>query len=193
MAADDGKNKKDEKKDDAKNVAKGPPKEDMNDEMKGWIYLGELTESDFQDGLWPIKKNGKTGKKEGKDKEWADIKVEGVLSPHGIGMHPPNNGKAGLAFALDRRYSRFKGKVAINDDGEGFFGPAVFEIIADKKTRLWQSKPVKSPGRVQEFDIDVSNVRTLAIQTISPQFSNGLHAVWVEPMLKIKEEAKKAP
>ena len=42
-------------------------------------------------------------------------------------------------------------------------------------------------GRVQEFDVNVSNAKTIAIQTVSTKFSDGLHAVWLDPVLKVKE------
>ena len=151
----------------------------------GWIFLSDLKEVDFKDGPWPIKKNGKTGNPDG-----SEIVVDGVRSPKGIGMHPPNMGAAGLIFNLDRKYERFKGKVALNDKSDGVFGPVLFEIYLDNK-RVFQSKPLQRPGRDQEFDIDVSRAKLLGIQTSSAKFSNGLQAVWIDPMLKEKEEEKK--
>ena len=160
---------------------KEPTKEPKKTEAPaGWVYVSDLTEADYKDGFWPIKKNGKTGEK---DKE---IMIEGEPSPKGIGMHPPNMGAAGLMFNLERKYSRFKGKVALNDGADGFFGPVVFEILVNKK-RVWQSKPLQKVGRVQDFDIDVSNAASLTIQTLSPKFCQGLQAVWLDPILKLKE------
>jgi hypothetical protein len=152
---------------------------------KGFVFLSDLKEFDFKDGPWPIRKNGKTGNPDG-----SDIMFDGVRSPKGIGMHPPNTGAAGLVFNLDRRYERFKGSVALNDKAEGFFGPVVFEIFVDNK-KVWVSKPIQTSGREQAFDIDVSKGKLLGIQTTTRQFSNGLQAVWLGPMLKEKEEEKK--
>jgi Protein kinase domain/NPCBM/NEW2 domain len=152
---------------------------------KGFVFLSDLKESDFKDGPWPIKKNGKTGNPNGED-----IIVNGMKSPKGIGMHPPGSGAAGLLFNLDRKYDRFKGRVALNDKARGVFGPVVFEIFVDNK-RVWQSRPIQQAEREQEFDIDVSKAKLLGIQTSTRQFADGLQAVWVDPMLKLKEEEMK--
>jgi hypothetical protein len=160
-----------------------PTKDDPKTEApKGHVFLSDLKEDDYKDGTWPITKNGKLG-----DGKKTDISIEGELFPKGICMHPPNMGAAGLSFNVDGKYERFKGKVALNDGADGIFGPVLFEIYVNKK-RVWQSKPMQKTGRVQEFDIDVSRAKSLAIQTVSTKFSNGLHAVWLDPVLKLKEE-----
>ena len=62
---------------------------------------------------------------------------------------------------------------------------------AINKKRVWQSRPIQTAGREQEFDIDVSKAKELAIQTSTRQFADGLHAVWIETMLKLKVEEEK--
>jgi hypothetical protein len=151
-------------------------------DAKGWVYLSDLTEVDSKDGPWPISKNGKLGDKD------REISVNGESSPKGIGMHPPNMGDARLVFSIEQKYTRFKGKVALNDGADGFFGPMTFEIFVDNKS-VWRSKQLQKPGQVVEFDVDVTNGKTLKIQTATTTFCNGLHAVWLDPMLKPKTPA----
>jgi hypothetical protein len=58
----------------------------------------------------------------------------------------------------------------------------VFAIHADGKL-LWKSPPVKSRGKVTDFQIDVEGVDVLELSVLSEGHSHYVHAVWVEPRL----------
>src|SRR5262249_49651760 len=80
-------------------------------------FLSDLQEFDVRYGPWPFTKGGIGN---GKD----PIKVGGVLSPHGLGMHPPNSPEyAAAKYRLGKEAELFKATVAINDNTDWCFSP----------------------------------------------------------------------
>ena len=149
----------------------------------GSMFLDQL--KPMQMWNWPFqdRKGGKPGKgfPPGVD---GRVTVSGVHSQHGIFMHPAPMGEpAYIAFALDRKYRTFSGRVTLNDSGEMFVAPLTFSIFADDKL-LWLSKPVQSRAMAQDFSVSVKDVTSLRIQVDIQGDAKGAHAVWVEPRLE---------
>lgn len=143
-------------------------------------YLSDLTEIDSRAGPWPFAKNGDTGNGEA-------ITVNGETSPKGLGLHPPTQGAAAVAYRLDKKAAVFKGGVALDDRSNIILGQAIFEIRGDGK-RLWRSKPINTARAQQDFSIKVAGMTVLELRVISPGNHLGLHAVWIEPRLLQKSD-----
>jgi hypothetical protein len=141
-------------------------------------FLSDLEAFDVQSGPYPVSFNGELGN--GKDR----IKLNGVLSPKGIGMHPPLAPKyAAASFRLGMGAAVFKAVVAINDSSNWCWSPATFTVLGDGKV-LWKSKDLShTTTRSQECSVDVSGVNVLELRVQVVNGSDGVHAVWVEPRL----------
>jgi S1-C subfamily serine protease len=145
-------------------------------------FLSDLEEFDVKSGPWPVSKNGNLG-----DPEHKAIQVDGVRSPKGLSMHPPDGGYAGVKYRPGKQASVFKAKVALNDSTNFVFDSAVFEVWGDGK-RLWRSEPIHDPKKPQEAQVDISAVDILELRVNATRSHFGLHAVWVEPRLLQKPD-----
>jgi hypothetical protein len=146
-------------------------------------YLSDLKEFGVTNGPWPFTKNGTVG--DGK----TPIAANGIASPHGLGMHPPDKPTfAAAQYRLGKQAAVFKAAVAIDDTARAPFSPAVFEVYGDGR-RLWQSPPVPGPRRPpQECQVDVTGVDVLELRVVSQGSHFDLHAVWLEPRLLQKND-----
>jgi hypothetical protein len=146
-------------------------------------YLSDLKEFAVKNGPWPFKKTGDVG--DGLRK----IQVNGVVSPHGLGMHPPDApGLASASYRLGKQAAVFKAAVALNDTAGLPFSSAVFEVYGDSQ-RLWQSAPVGAARQPpQECRVDVSEVDVLELRVWSQGGHINMHAVWLEPRLLHKSD-----
>jgi hypothetical protein len=145
------------------------------DEEKSTIrYLSDMQETIVRDGPWPFGKNGRTGLK-----GEVPIKVAGVASPHGLGMHPPRGIPGVTSYRLERTATTFKTGVAINDGGSGIFGAIYFEVLGDGRT-LWLAS-FKETGKVEECAVDVTDVDVLELRVSCKNLFEHLHGVWLEP------------
>jgi hypothetical protein len=145
-------------------------------------FLSDLEEFDVKSGPWPVSKNGDLG-----DPEHKAIQVDGVRSPKGLSMHPPDVGYSSVKYRLDKQASLLKAKVALNDSTNLVFDTAVFEVWGDGK-RLWRSDPIHDPKRPQECSVDVASVDILELRVNATSSHFGLHAVWLEPRLLQKKD-----
>jgi hypothetical protein len=141
-------------------------------------FLSDLDAFDVQSGPLPVTPNGQLGN--GKDV----IRVNGLLSPKGISMHPPWAPKyASAKYRLEREAAVFKAVVAVNDTTNWCWSPATFTVLGDG-SKLWDSKPIAhNQVRSQECKVDVSGVNVLELRVQCVNGSDGAHAVWVEPRL----------
>jgi hypothetical protein len=153
-------------------------------------YLSDLKPFDVQSGPWPVSSNGQLGN--GKDR----IKVGGVLSPKGIGMHPPEAPRfASAKFRLAGEAAVFKAIVAIDDTTSWCFSPSNFSVIGDGKV-LWQSTTISHHNphrRSQECSVDVSGVNILELRVQVVNGNTGAHSVWAEPRLLEKADTPDTP
>jgi hypothetical protein len=134
-----------------------------------------MPEFDVKPGPWPFAKNGDFGGQAGK------IKVEGVPSPHGLGIHAPTTGYAGVKYHLHKQAALFKAKTALNDGCSFTIGSCHFEVVGNGRV-LWKSKTISKEKQVEECRVDVTNVDVLELRVVNPDIVNtGVHAVWFEP------------
>jgi len=145
-------------------------------------YIVDLPEFHVQSGPWPIKKadcgNGNP------------IRVRELVSPHGLGMHPPQApGAASLKYRLGAKAEVFAATVAINDTTTWCWSPAIFAVIGDGK-ELWHSEWIAhNHARAQNCFVDVKGVDLLELRVHCVNGNTGAHAVWVEPRLYEKSAA----
>src|SRR5262249_54309363 len=100
------------------------------------VYLSDLEGFDVRSGPMPVSFNGQLGN--GKDR----IKVNGVLAPKGIGMHPPEApAYAAIKYRLNKEAVVFKTVVAINDTSNWCWSPATFTVLGNGKV-LWKSQDI---------------------------------------------------
>jgi mono/diheme cytochrome c family protein len=138
-------------------------------------FLTDLAAIDTKPGPWPLGRDGETGDPQGRP-----IMVNGKRFPKGIGLHPPHNDYSAVRYRLGKKAALFKGAVAINDDGNGTFGGAVFEIHADGKV-LWRSTSIRERAKPQAFSLKLDGVDILELRVVAQGPNHGLHAVWLDP------------
>jgi len=139
-------------------------------------FLSDMPENVIKNGERRFAKNGDLD--EGRSK----IKVNGVLSPKGLNMHPPANGYMAVSYRLDKKAAVFKAAVALDDKTQKPRNPAVFEVVGDGKS-LWESKPINKGSPPEECSIDVSGVVELELRVHAKPSNWDLWAVWIEPRL----------
>jgi S1-C subfamily serine protease len=164
----------------ARNSADSKPRKIF--ERQPRVFLCDLDEIDVKSGPWPVTKNGDLGDPEGRF-----IQVDGIRSPKGLSMHPPDRDYASISYRLDKQASLLKADVALNDSTTQVADAAVFEVWGDGKP-LWHSLPVHNPRRTQKVKVDVSKVDVLELRVKAPNSHLGLHAVWFEPRLLQKPD-----
>lgn len=135
------------------------------------------------------------------------LEVDGRTVSAGIGMVPPKfdpdladaagdgdeesavQQYAQATFALDKKYAKFTGAVAINDsadseklaaDGSGL----TFTVLGDG-VELWSSKPVRERRKPESFSISVLEVVTLSLRVRVDSSNAEAHAVWMEPAVEV--------
>jgi serine/threonine protein kinase len=127
--------------------------------------------------------DGKGGPKPPPDGKMAP-RVKGVVSPHGIFMHPPGEdlegAPASLSYSLGKDYQTFLAEVSLGDESRGCDPPCKFSVYGDGKL-LWQSRPVASQTDAQQCQVSVQGVDILRIEVVCPGPPGGAHAIWIEP------------
>ena len=143
------------------------------------VYLTDLEEFDVQAGACPIGKNGNLG-------NGSRIAVQRKEIPKGLGMHPPQPpALAKASYRLGKLQAILQGGAALNDTADNPWGAAIFAIHGDGKL-LWKSQPIKSRGKVAEFQLDVAAVDVLELSVEAEGHNHYVHAVWVAPRLTKK-------
>jgi hypothetical protein len=142
-------------------------------------FLSDLPEFDVKPGPVPFVKNGDFGA--GIEAEKRRIKVNGVLAPHGLGMHPPARGYAGVKYRLNKQAAVFRATTALNDGCSFTIGSCHFEVNCDGVSR-WESKTITKDKQVEDCRIPVTGVDILELRVVDNDIVNtGLWAVWSEP------------
>jgi NPCBM/NEW2 domain len=141
------------------------------------VYLIDMQEFDVKTGPWPFGK-GVVGNPEG-----TAIRVAGVRSLNGLGMHPPpKGGMARVKYTLGKGMQFFHGSVALDDSTQKAWSPVRFHVWGDGR-KLWTSKPVNAPRQKQDWRLDISGIRVLELRATCEGILVGAHAVWIEPRL----------
>jgi serine/threonine protein kinase len=144
-------------------------------------FLSDLQEFGF-DGApfgWSFGKNGQQG-----DIFKTPITANGVQAKKGIGLHPPENGVAKVKYKLPASSRVFEGKVGISEDRDSGAEDDIFFLVIGDDKLLWKSKPVRTKGEFQPFQIPVDGVKVLELRvdaTSTERAAKNAHAVWIDP------------
>jgi S1-C subfamily serine protease len=141
------------------------------------VFLSDLQEFDVLSGPWRVSKGGQLG-----DPDHRLIQVNGIRSPKGLSMHPPDKDYASVKYRLGKQARLFKAEAALNDTAAMPPAAAVFEVWGDGR-RLWRSQPVNKPKDPRKCQVDIHAVEVLELRVYATGFHFNLHAVWVEPRL----------
>lgn len=144
------------------------------------IYVVALTPFDYQPGPWRYAV-GATG-----SAAEHPIKVQERLFPYGISACPPDSLKEScrVSFVPGGEFRRLRGGCGLNDYFAEPWGRIAFSVWGDGK-KLWESAPLGSGTRSAVFDVDVSKVKVLTLETkvVEGSHLHG-HAVWLDPWLE---------
>lgn len=153
----------------------------------GQVFLSDLQETSASVVTgWYFGKKGKMGNSNYKNDP---ISANGVPSPNGINMTPPERSKATAVYALDRNYAVFESRVAICDTSKDrASAPAIFKVYGDDRL-LWQSQPIQKTKIIEDCKVDIRNVAKLTLEVECPKVNLYLHAVWIEPRLLANSDA----
>ncbi len=106
------------------------------------------------------------------------LKLKGKLYSKGLYAHSP----ALHVFNLDSKWKTFSATIGLRDDAR-MQGSAIFKILGDGK--LLYKSPVLRVNQKADFKIDVSNIKTLELQTAGAEGHNyNSWAVWLDPIIK---------
>lgn len=144
------------------------------------LYVVALTPFDYRPGPWRYA-TGATGS----DAEHP-IKVQERAFPYGISACPPDSLKESwrVSFVPGGEFRRLRGGCGLNDYAFAPRGNVSFSVWGDGK-RLWESAPLGSGTRSAVFDVDVSAVKVLTLETRVVEGSHlHCHAVWLDPWLE---------
>jgi hypothetical protein len=112
------------------------------------------------------------------------VSTRGVPSPYGFFMHAISNGTSRAAFALGKRYRRFRGAAGINDTAHGRTATAlVFRIVGDGR-EIWKSQPLKETGSSEPFNVSVAGIDRLELAVDCAGPYDWGQGVWIEPMVE---------
>ncbi|KAG1709280.1 hypothetical protein DVH05_019923 [Phytophthora capsici] len=155
------------------------------------IYLSSMKEYHFSVGYGILGKGNQLGYASNGDSNAVtgstSIHINGEAKQRCLSTHPPSHGDAYVMYDLSESYRLISGAVAINDDtGSEIFqsrgSSLVFKIFGDDKL-LWQSKQLTESHLLEQFEVDVKDVRMLEIKVSCSGSNHCAHAVWVDPCL----------
>jgi alpha-galactosidase len=108
------------------------------------------------------------------------LAINGLLSPHGLGMHPNPGTYTRVRYRLAGKYKRFTSSVALNDSTGRCQSPLTFQVLGDGRL-LWESAPVQKSRSKQDFSINVCGVQVLDLRVVAQDQSGAGHSIWFEP------------
>lgn len=111
-----------------------------------------------------------------------EIKVAGKVSPNGLWMAPPAEGKHEALFFLGGAFSSFTGWVALNDSSPKLKKGITFSVYGDGK-RKWLSQPISQTGGFHKFDVDIKGVSLLKLSVRCGPGNKDADPVWSEPQV----------
>lgn len=153
---------------------------DASERSNGQRYLDALPLEDASVGYGSLGLHGRLGYE---DKL---VAFAGDSFPHALSSHAP----ARLAFRLGGRYSRFRSRVALNDDVPSGATHATFSVFADN--RLLAVAPHVAPGGSQLLEANVDGAQELELRVDTTRFEY-CHAVWLDPALEVADESGPLP
>ncbi|KAL3672816.1 hypothetical protein V7S43_002105 [Phytophthora oleae] len=163
------------------------------------IFLSSMKEYHFSVGYGTLGKGNQLGYASNGDSNTStlttgstSIHINGEAKQRCLSTHPPSHGDAYVMYDLSESYRLISGAVAINDDtGSEIFqsrgSSLVFKIFGDD-ILLWQSKQMTETHLLEQFEVDVKDVRMLEVKVSCSGSNHCAHAVWVDPCLYPVEE-----
>ncbi|KAK1940693.1 putative E3 ubiquitin-protein ligase HERC2 [Phytophthora citrophthora] len=163
------------------------------------LFLSSMKEYHFSVGYGTLGKGNQLGYASNGDSNAStlatgstSIHINGEAKQRCLSTHPPSHGDAYVMYDLSESYRLISGAVAINDDtGSEMFqsrgSSLVFKIFGDDKL-LWESKQMTESHVLEQFEVDVKNVRMLEVKVSCSGSNHCAHAVWVDPCLHPVEE-----
>lgn len=141
------------------------------------IFLIALEPFAYKAGPWKLGLGGKGP--DGKE----PIEFDKKRYPSAISMHPPQTGVCRVSFVPGKEFKRFKGWAAVSA-GAVPWGTFVCAVWGDEK-KLWESEGMMKSGSSAGFDIDITGVKVLVLETRMKSGSyTDAHAVWLDPWLE---------
>ncbi|KAG7382286.1 regulator of chromosome condensation [Phytophthora pseudosyringae] len=166
------------------------------------VFLSSMREYHFSVGYGTLGKGGQLGYASNGDSNASpgnasatgstSIHINGEAKQRCLSTHPPSHGDAYVIYDLSEAYHMISGAVAINDDTHNEIlqnrgASLVFKILGDDKL-LWQSKQMSETHLIEQFEVDVKDVRMLELNVSCSGSNHCAHAVWVDPCLHPVEE-----
>lgn len=108
------------------------------------------------------------------------LQVRGVISQHGLPMHPPPFGRSQATYDVPKDYKYFRALAAINDSAEAHCTPVLFKVLSDGKT-LWSSRPLVGAGKTDECNVLLDGVTEVTLVVECGDRNDWAHAVWIDP------------
>ncbi|OAI41688.1 hypothetical protein AYO40_02525 [Planctomycetaceae bacterium SCGC AG-212-D15] len=101
--------------------------------------------------------------------------------PNGLSMHPGIR-PATVKYRLGKTAKALIGSVAFNDSAGPRIGggQVLFTVLGDAKP-LWQSRPMRGTGPIQDFRVDVGGVDLLELRVAGAGHLGVAHTVWLDP------------
>ena len=144
------------------------------------VYLTQLTPFGYQTGPWKLGIGAKG------DDGISPIVVQKGEYKYGVSMHPPQtgNGACRVSFVPGGEFMRFRGWAGIGDYELDPWGSVIFAVYGDGR-KLWESVGIKKAGTAVEFNVDVTSVGVLTLETwMKDGNHHAANAVWLDPWLE---------
>jgi hypothetical protein len=143
-----------------------------------FIYLDDIQEAKSSVGVGRLGKHGHSGI----GNVGAATEIRGQRYNHMLSAHPPSRGSSFILYNLDGSFQTLRAKAAILDFCSST-SPLTFVVHGDGK-RLWQSRPLRTKGDLQEFSVQIRRVRQLVLEIRCPGKKDGGVGVWAEPSVE---------
>jgi len=112
------------------------------------------------------------------------LKLEGKESPHGIFLHPPARSSSEVTYRIDGK--KFLGAAVVFRPSDiarqALPSPVTFEVSGDGRM-LWRSETLTEYERIQNFEIDVRNIKLLELRVYCSGSNYACWAAWLEPRI----------
>lgn len=143
------------------------------------VYLTTLKPFAFQNSPWKLGIGAKG------EEGMAPLQFNKQEYRYGVCMHPPmkHEGACRVSFVPGKEFKRFKGWVGISGETNPS-GQVLFAAYGDGR-RLWESESITKTAVWNRFDLDITNVKVLTLETrMKDGINTGAHAAWLDPWLE---------
>lgn len=113
------------------------------------------------------------------------VKIDEVVTPHCVFMHPPARGSSQASYPLAGKYAALQASVGVpygKQLNPKLASAITFEVLGDGKV-LWKSEPATEANAFQTAQVKVAGVKTLTLRTTSAGHNGAAWAHWFGPIL----------